>query len=274
MNDDPNADLERRLRAGLRQGSLPGAPDAVRERLVRLPSEPGGSRLSTLFSGIRLAALASAAAVVIAFVLIVRALPGPSDAGPGASLGSVATTGPSASATTGPTLGPTIGPTSGPSTGPSSQPSVASPAPSAAANCSTSQVVKATTTTVAQITDVRVGTHPGYDRIVFEFAGTALPQLTAAIAQPPFVEDASGQPVSVPGNAFVSLKLFHASGYPTYSGPDSFSPNYPNLVALVNSGDYEGYVTWIAGLRNSDSTCFTVSTLTGPTRIVVDIQAP
>lgn len=265
MNDD----LERRLRDGLRRGALPAAPETLRERLSRLPTESRGSRLAGLVGGLRLAALASAAAVAIAFVLVVRSLPGPTGAGPAASLGSVATTGPSAS----PSLAISW-PTTEPSTGPSSQPSAPSPAPSETFTCTGSQVVKATTTTVAPITDVRVGTHPGYDRIVFEFAGADLPQLTVAVARPPFVEDASGKPVNVPGQAFLSLKLFHASGAPTYTGPDSFSPNYPNLVALVNTGDYEGYVTWIAGLNDSSSTCFSVSTLTGPTRIVVDIQAP
>jgi hypothetical protein len=262
MNDD----LERRLRDGLRRGALPAAPDTLRERLSRLPTESRGSRLAGLVSGLRLAALASAAAVAIAFVLVVRSLPGPTGTGPIASLGSVATNGPSAS--------PSALATSAPGNDQGSAPPAPSPAPSETFSCTGSQVVNATTTTVAPITDVRLGTHPGYDRIVLEFAGSGLPQLTAAVARPPFLEDASGLPVKVPGNAFLSLKLSHASGYPTYTGPDSFSPKYPNLIALVNSGDFEGYVTWIAGLSDSHSTCFAVSTLTGPTRIVIDVQAP
>jgi len=125
---------------------------------------------------------------------------------------------------------------------------------------------------VTQVTDVRVGTHPGYDRIVFEFAGSGHPQLTVAVASPPFVGDASGQPVKVAGSAFLTLKLYDASGYPTYSGPSTFSPGYPSLTALVNNGDYEGYVSWVAGL--SHQSCYAISTLTSPTRIVIDLQAP
>jgi hypothetical protein len=266
MNDE----VERRLRDGLRQGALPPAPDALRDRLSRLPSEPRGSRLTGLLGGLRLAALASAAAVAIVFVLVVRSLPGPIGTGPSASLGSVAaTTGPSALPSSGPTLGPTIGPTSGPSSGPSIGPS-----PSVATTCATSFVLPATTESVTQITDVRVGAHPGYDRIVFEFPGSGRPQLSVAVARPPFVGDASGKTIAVAGDVFLSLKLFDASGSPTYKGPSSFSPGYPNLVALVNTGDYEGYVTWIAGLRGSGAPCFTVSTLSGPTRIVVDVKAP
>jgi hypothetical protein len=261
MNDN----LEERLRDELRRGALPAAPDALHDRLSRLPAESHGSRFGGLLGGLRLAAIASAAAVAIAFVLVVRSLPGPSGAGPSASLGSVATTRPSAL----PTLGPTSGPTSGPSVEPSSRPS-----PSIAANCTPSFVLPAATTeSVSQITDVRVGRHPGYDRIVFEFAA-GRPQLTIAVARPPFVGDASGKTIHVAGDAFLSLKLFDAKGSPTYTGPGAFSPGYPNLVALVNAGDYEGYVTWIAGLRDINSICYSVSTLTGPTRIVIDIVDP
>jgi len=265
MNDD----LERRLREGLRHGALPPAPDALRDGLSRLPGQSRGSRLTGLLGGLRLAALASAAAVAIVFVLVVRSLPGPSGTGPSASLGSVATTTPSAVPSSGPTFGPTIGPTSGPSSEPSTGPS-----PSEAATCAPSFVLPPTTESVTQITDVRVGAHPGYDRIVFEFAGSGRPQLTVGVAQPPFVEDASGRTIKVAGNAFLSLKLFDASGYPTYTGPSSFSPGYPNLVALVNAGDFEGYVTWIAGLHGGGAPCFAVSTLSAPTRIVIDIKAP
>lgn len=270
MNDDPNAELHGRLRAGLRQGSLPGAPDGLRERLARLPSEPGGSRLSTLFSGIRLAALASAAVVVIAFVLIVRALPGPAPIGsPGPSAVAIA---PSPSAAPSASGAPaTAPPTSTPSVGPSDEPSGLG-----GFTCGTSATILPPTASQAnpatQINDVRVGSHPGYDRIVFQFVGSSRPQLTVAVARPPFVGDATGKTIDVAGSAFLSLKLYVASEYPTYTGPSSFSPGYPALKALVNTGDYEGYVTWIAGLNSS--ACYRISTLSGPTRIVVDIQAP
>ena len=271
MNDD----LEQRLRDGLRRGALPAAPDALRDRLSRLPAESRGSRLAGLVSGLRLAGLATAAAVAIAFVLVVRSLPGPTGTGPAASLGSVATSGPSAS--------PSALATPRPSTGPTAEPSASSPIPviifpsskpsvEPGFTCVASTILPATTSAVVKVTDTRVGTHAGYDRIVFEFTGTGRPQLTVAVASPPFVEDASGKTVNVPGAAFLSLKLYDASDYPTYTGPSSFSPGYPNLVALVNTGDFEGYVTWIAGLK--DSTCYRISTLTGPTRIVVDVQAP
>jgi hypothetical protein len=270
MNDD----LERRLRDGLRQGALPAAPDGLRDRLSRLRTEAQGSRLSGFFSGLRLAALASAAAVAIVFILVARSLPGPTGPAPAASLGS-ATTGPSASSSALATFGLSIPPSSGPSTPspspviivPSSQPSV-----EPGFTCAPTTVLPATTSAVVQITDTRVGTHAGYDRIVFELAGTKRPRLTVDIANPPIVEDASGLPVKVAGSAFLMLRLYDASGSPTHTDPSLNSPGYPNLVNLVNSGDYEGYVTWIAGLLGS--ACYRITTLSNPTRIVVDVQAP
>jgi hypothetical protein len=271
MNDD----LERRLRDGLRRGALPAAPDALRERLSRLPTESRGSRLTGLVSGLRLAALASAAAVVIAFVLVVRSLPNPTGTGPVASLGSIAT-GPLASSSAlatsspgndRPSQPPSASPTQPVTSVPTTQPSI-----EPGFTCAATTVLPATTSAVVSITDTRVGTHAGYDRIVFEFAGTERPRLTVDVASPPFDQDASGLPVKVAGSVFLKLRLYDASGYPTYTGPDSFSPGYPNLIALVNTGDYEGYVTWIAGLNGP--ACYRIATLTGPTRIVVDVQAP
>ena len=60
-------------------------------------------------------------------------------------------------------------------------------------------VVEAATVALANITDVRVGTHASYDRVVFEFAD-GLPELTLDRATPPFTHDASGMPVEVQGD--------------------------------------------------------------------------
>ena len=50
----------------------------------------------------------------------------------------------------------------------------------------------------ANITDVRTGTHDGYDRVVFEFAD-GLPEASLERAEPPFTHDASGEPIAVAG---------------------------------------------------------------------------
>ena len=56
----------------------------------------------------------------------------------------------------------------------------------------------------ANITDVRTGTHHGYDRVVFEFAG-GIPEASLERAEPPFTQDASGAPIEVQGESFLRL---------------------------------------------------------------------
>jgi len=133
---------------------------------------------------------------------------------------------------------------------------------------------------MAHLTDVRVGRHSGFDRVVFEFGGPGVPALALERVSPPFEKDPSGLPLRVPGTSFVRVQLVDASGEgyatvdgtPTYTGPATFKPRYPRLTSLVRAGDYEGYVTWIAGLTGR--TCVRVLALSGPARLVIDFQAP
>lgn len=132
---------------------------------------------------------------------------------------------------------------------------------------------------MAHVSDVAVGTHAGYDRVVVDFAGSVVPELKLEHASPPFVHDPSDLPLAVPGSEFVRLVLLGASGegyanpdgMPTYAGPSAFSRGYPRLTSLVRAGDFEGTVTWIAGLTGP--ACYHVSTLANPTRLVLDLQA-
>ena len=54
----------------------------------------------------------------------------------------------------------------------------------------------------ANIADVRVATHDGYDRVVFEFTD-GLPEVFLERAEPPFTHDASGAPIDVEGTSFL-----------------------------------------------------------------------
>jgi hypothetical protein len=123
-----------------------------------------------------------------------------------------------------------------------------------------------------QVTDVRVGTHAGYDRIVVEFAGTGTPGFDLSPAVPPLNADASGLPLTVAGTSFLKLLFVSATAAGSWSGPSTFSPGYPKLHSLVAGGDFEGHFTWFAGLNGP--ACYHVSELGGPSRIVIDLQAP
>jgi hypothetical protein len=135
--------------------------------------------------------------------------------------------------------------------------------------------------TFTNLVDVRVGTHAGYDRITFEFAApepnpggdAGIPAYELRTAKPPLREDASGQPMSVDGNAFVGVVFHGAAGYdfdgkPTYEGPDRLHPGFDVLTEAAEAGDFEATLSWYLGL--SHRACWSVHELHDPDRVVID----
>lgn len=127
----------------------------------------------------------------------------------------------------------------------------------------------------AQIDDVRVGSHKGYDRIVFQFE-RGYSALDVKVGKPPFTKDPSGLPLTVAGNDFLIFILRGGTGLdenmvPTYTGPTDFTPDYPLLVQFVRAGDFEAQSEWVAGLTGP--ACIRVFSLTGPDRLVIDLKA-
>ena len=137
-------------------------------------------------------------------------------------------------------------------------------------------VVEAATVALANITDVRVGTHTSYDRVVFEFAD-GLPELTLDRATPPFTHDASGMPVEVTGDSFLRLTMRGgtkqtAEGTSSYDGPTDFDPAFPSLVDLVEGGDFEAQSTWYLGLAGEPCPRVMLLSDDGPPRLVIDVE--
>jgi hypothetical protein len=133
------------------------------------------------------------------------------------------------------------------------------------------------------LTDVRVGAHDGFDRIVFEFSApkpnpggkAGIPYFEISQAKPPFTEDPSDMPVAVEGDAFVRIVMQGATGYdfdgnPTYDGRRRLTPGFGTLAQAVEAGDFEATMTWILGL--SRPTCWTIQELHGPDRLVIDFH--
>ena len=187
---------------------------------------------------------------------------------------------PSASPTT---AAPSSSPPASASVGPSasaaaSTPASAEPIPSDALGAFSCDlpIVEDATTARAQITDVRVGTHADYDRVVFEFAD-GLPEITLDRASPPFTQDPSGMPLEVTGSSFLRLTMRGGTkqtveGTSSYDGPRDFDPDFPTLVDLIEGGDFEAQSTWFLGL--SSEACVRVIQLTdeGAQRLVIDVE--
>ena len=133
------------------------------------------------------------------------------------------------------------------------------------------------------LTDVRVGAHDGFDRIVFEFAepkpnpagNGGIPYYEIRQAKPPFTQDPSDLPLDVFGDAFVHLVVQGATGYdfdgnPTYGGSRLLTPGFGTLAEAAQAGDFEATLSWVFGL--SRPTCWDVQELHNPDRLVVDFH--
>lgn len=126
----------------------------------------------------------------------------------------------------------------------------------------------------AQITGLRVGTDAAFDRIVFEFA-SGTPQTVIQAVLPPFYRDPSGLPLTVSGSAFLKVTMtggtkVSPAGGMTYAGATDLHPEFPQLVELIEGGDFEAISTWYLGLNGGG--CIRAEALTGPSRLLIDIQ--
>ena len=123
--------------------------------------------------------------------------------------------------------------------------------------------------------DIRVGTHDGYDRIVFEYDG-GTPTLELDVAEPPYVQDPSGLPLTVAGSPVYRITLHGATRYDMengeqpYQGPTNFEPGFAQIVQFVEFGDFEATHNWYLGVNGGE--CVRVFQLTDPSRIVIDVQ--
>jgi len=121
------------------------------------------------------------------------------------------------------------------------------------------------------VTAVRAGPQSGYDRFVLQFDGPVPKYEVRPQAGATFVQDASGIPVTVAGSAGLLVTIDGATGYRPSTGlADVRAGGTAVLREARQVGDFEGVVRW--GLGLSRASCFRVSTLTGPSRLVVDVQ--
>jgi hypothetical protein len=128
------------------------------------------------------------------------------------------------------------------------------------------------------LTDVRLGAHDGFDRIVFELAGDGEAGWRVSYTDEPQAQG-SGAPVPVPGAAVLGITLTNMAlpgdapdGVdPWESREDRTLPGAAVLDTLVEGTVFEGHHTFFAGLDAPRP--FAVGLLNSPQRIVVDVLA-
>lgn len=122
---------------------------------------------------------------------------------------------------------------------------------------------------------IRAAHHPDYDRVVFEFAG-ALPAERSVGYVPQVIQDPTGQPVPLVGDAFLRVRMSSAQGHDdagnvTY-GAVRRTLALPDVIQVANAGDFEGVLSFGIGLARREAV--NLFTLTNPSRVVVDISTP
>ncbi|MGY1712047.1 hypothetical protein ACI8AC_21320 [Geodermatophilus sp. SYSU D00758] len=126
------------------------------------------------------------------------------------------------------------------------------------------------------VTDVRLGAHDGFDRIVVETAGGGTAGYEVGWTDDPRAQG-SGAPVDVPGDAALGITLTGVTlprdapeGIEPWDGPERLEiAGTEALQALVTDTLYEGRYTLFAGL--DERRPFAVARLEDPSRLVVDV---
>src|SRR5436305_10768790 len=122
------------------------------------------------------------------------------------------------------------------------------------------------------VANSRFAHHDGYDRLVIGFATanskpqSQLPRQSSAT----FAHDASGQPVTLEGSAGIRAVLQNSDV--TNGVLTDAKPRLPEIREVANIGNFERVVSYGIGLKTA--ACFRVLELSGPARLVIDVQTP
>jgi hypothetical protein len=95
-------------------------------------------------------------------------------------------------------------------------------------------------------------------------------------------QDASGQTVQVNGDSVLRFRFAGASAVDlsggkvtnTYTGPKRFSPNTPSIVEMVQTGDFEDVLSWVAGTKGTPGFKVSTGAAAGTGHVVIDVAHP
>jgi hypothetical protein len=127
---------------------------------------------------------------------------------------------------------------------------------------------------VAILSQVRVGAHARYDRVVFEFAAGPLPGYHLEYVDAPVYQCGSGNEVSVAGASQLIVRLEPAQAHDDQGNVTIEERQrvlaLPALKELSIICDFEAQVEWVAGL--AARTPYRVMELSRPPRLVLDVR--
>jgi hypothetical protein len=116
---------------------------------------------------------------------------------------------------------------------------------------------------------VRVGGHDGFDRVVFEFDGEVPGYLVAY--GPPTLAATDDSPVTVTGGAGLAVTLFGGGQWllDPAAVPRQVVADTVAVTEARQIDDFEAVNRWLVGVDRQRP--FQVSTLDGPSRLVIDV---
>jgi hypothetical protein len=124
------------------------------------------------------------------------------------------------------------------------------------------------------VTDVRVGTHDGFDRVTFELEGDSQVGWYTEYEDDPR-QDGSGFEIEVAGNTTLHVRL-HSIAMPG-DGPegaetfldDVAGPTGGVVLEIINDTIFEGYQTFFIGLE--EELPYRIARMEDPQRVAIDI---
>lgn len=125
------------------------------------------------------------------------------------------------------------------------------------------------------VTDVRIGAHAGFDRVVFEIAGEGPAGWHVEYVDNP-TTPGQGAPVDIEGEAFLAVFIrgvalpLDAPEHDPWDGERLAGSPGAGVVELVEAGLFEGQHEFFIGLQEHEP--FGVVRLENPQRIVVEID--
>ncbi len=121
------------------------------------------------------------------------------------------------------------------------------------------------------VVNVRVGSHEGFDRVVFDLAGSGNPGWFIDYTTQPS-QQGSGNPVPYDGTVALNVNI-DGTAYPFELGMEDPQlgrvPGSGNVNEVISVGTFEGRSQFIIGLQRQSA--YSVEVLEDPKRLVVDI---
>lgn len=125
---------------------------------------------------------------------------------------------------------------------------------------------------VAFVSALRTGSHGSYDRVTIEF-GNGVPHdvgISAPTADTTFTMSPSGQQATLKGDHGILITIHGSDLHTTYSGSTDIVTGDPTIAEVRRVQDFEGVVQ--IGLGINGPGCYTATFMTGPDRLVIDVQ--